>query len=401
MAAALGVSARATVTPVVEQKMVWAGVNLPSYKQASATLKELCGLAISARRIRRAVDKVAKQRLQEREEAVAEYQQMELPRRQAGSQAAEPPELGVISLDGGRYQRRDHFGQPCSEAQKHWRESKVGCLLSMSLKEYERDPVPEIPPWLLHSEAVRQLAKTGEMPHESPAWAGEQSQQPHGYKAPQVHSREVLASGREAEQFGWQLATWAWQRAFARAKRLAFVADGAAVNWEIKRRHFPRAVGILDLMHALSYAYAASRAIEDPKAYERWAGWIWAGKVHLVIEQLSQEQARLGLPPPEAGENDPRVRVNRALSYYRNHRLRMNYPEYRRQGLPLTSSHIESTVKQINRRIKGTEKFWSRSTAEGVLQLRADYLSTSQPMRSFWLRYQASQTGSNAYGQST
>jgi len=75
----------------------------------------------------------------------------------------------------------------------------------------------------------------------------------------------------------------------------------------------------------------------------------------------------------------------------------MNYPEYRRLGLPLTSSYVESTIKQIDRRVKGTEKFWCKDTSEAVLQLRADYLSDSQPLRSFWLRHQGRQTGVNAY----
>ena len=75
----------------------------------------------------------------------------------------------------------------------------------------------------------------------------------------------------------------------------------------------------------------------------------------------------------------------------------MNYPQYRRQGLPLTSSHIESTIKQINRRIKGSEKFWRRDTGDAVLQLRADSLSDSRPMESFWRRWQAQPTGVNCY----
>lgn len=39
----------------------------------------------------------------------------------------------------------------------------------------------------------------------------------------------------------------------------------------------------------------------------------------------------------------------------------MNYVEYRGLGLPITSSLMESTVKQIGRRVKGTEKFWSEA----------------------------------------
>jgi len=382
--------------------MVWAGANLGSYAEASAALESLCGVAISPRRIRRAVERIGQQRLQEREQAVAQYEAMPIPERQVGSQAVEPPQLGVISIDGGRYQRRDHFGQGHSESRSHWRETKVGCLLSMSAgQEQAEDPAPELPAWLLHSEAVSELARTGEMDEQRSVEETVPAAEELGYRGPQLLSREVLASGADGECFAKQLASRAWQRGFPRARRLAFVSDGAHVNWEIHKRYFPRAVGILDLMHALSYAYAAARAIGEPERYARWARWIWSGQVDLVIEQLGEHQAGLGLPPAGAAENDPRVVVDRARTYYTNNRLRMNYPEYRRQGLPLTSSHVESTIKQINRRVKGTEKFWSRDCGEAVLQLRADYLSDSQPLRAFWRRYQANQTGSNAYRQST
>jgi len=75
----------------------------------------------------------------------------------------------------------------------------------------------------------------------------------------------------------------------------------------------------------------------------------------------------------------------------------MNYPSYRQLGLPLTSSHSESTIQQINRRVKGSEKFWGQATGEAVLQLRADYLSDSNPLHAFWTRWQSQQTGTNTY----
>ena len=63
----------------------------------------------------------------------------------------------------------------------------------------------------------------------------------------------------------------------------------------------------------------------------------------------------------------------------------MKYPEYRQQGLPLTSSPMESTIKQINRRIKGTEKFWSAGTAP-FCNLVADRLSQTPVTDNFWSR---------------
>lgn len=63
----------------------------------------------------------------------------------------------------------------------------------------------------------------------------------------------------------------------------------------------------------------------------------------------------------------------------------MSYSEYRRDGLPIASAYIESTIKQVNRRVKGTEKFWS-TNADPILQLRADAISETQQIDGFWRR---------------
>jgi hypothetical protein len=52
-------------------------------------------------------------------------------------------------------------------------------------------------------------------------------------------------------------------------------------------------------------------------------------------------------------------------------------------GLPITSSHIESSIKQINRRLKGTEKFWDQG-AELLLVLVADHLTETNRLDQFW-----------------
>jgi hypothetical protein len=50
----------------------------------------------------------------------------------------------------------------------------------------------------------------------------------------------------------------------------------------------------------------------------------------------------------------------------------MDYAQYRREGLPITSSPMESLIKQINHRVKGTEMFWLHPEgAEAILQIRA------------------------------
>ena len=56
-------------------------------------------------------------------------------------------------------------------------------------------------------------------------------------------------------------------------------------------------------------------------------------------------------------QTSPTRLVAEALTYLQNHKDKMRYDEYRRQGLPITSSHMESLMKQSNQRVKGSEKF--------------------------------------------
>ena len=68
----------------------------------------------------------------------------------------------------------------------------------------------------------------------------------------------------------------------------------------------------------------------------------------------------------------------------------------REQGLPIPSSHMESTMKELNDRVKGTEQFWSEFGGEAVLQLRADSLSDSDPLAAFWRSRAETRSGFHA-----
>jgi hypothetical protein len=131
--------------------------------------------------------------------------------------------------------------------------------------------------------------------------------------------------------------------------------------------------------------------------YTQWITWVWQGQVGQVIAALANRQAELGKPAKDDAETSPHKVVDKALQYLRNHQDKMRYDQYRQAGLPITSSHMESMVKQINQRVKGTEKFWSEDGGEAILQLRADHLSEDEPLREFWKRRQANATGQRKY----
>jgi hypothetical protein len=133
--------------------------------------------------------------------------------------------------------------------------------------------------------------------------------------------------------------------------------------------------------------------------YRQWAQWLWSGKVDLLLEALEMRQQELGLPDKhETGT--PRAQVATSLGYLTNQRERMKYDLYRKQGLPLTSSAIESTIKQINRRIKGTEKFWSGGS-DPMLHLVADRLSQTKVTADFWTRRISRLIAPDSYQQAT
>jgi len=106
----------------------------------------------------------------------------------------------------------------------------------------------------------------------------------------------------------------------------------------------------------------------------QWLRWAWSGQVKRLLQGLRKAAAELGEPPADVADTDPRKIVKDALGYVQNNRTRMDYPRYRRLGLPISSAAVESTIKQVNRRVKGSEKFWLNGGAEAILQLRAAYL---------------------------
>jgi hypothetical protein len=140
------------------------------------------------------------------------------------------------------------------------------------------------------------------------------------------------------------LAAAAWQRGFAAAPRKAFVADGQDANWTVCRKHFSHYTPILDFIHAICYVFAGAMAgrpaSESWPVYCQWAQWVWSGQIPLVIEALQVRQQELGSPEKDESEESPRSKVADALRYLENQKSRMHYDQYRREGLPITSSHI-------------------------------------------------------------
>jgi len=362
-------------------KIEYAGANEGSFQQASEALGRLAELPISAKHVQRITERLGQERTQQRD--------LDVEQMKAGTLMAahvEPPAVVAIHLDAGKVQLRADDGGP-GVRQPHWSDTEVGCFLTYSAPSGDVDPQPPPPKVFLDPPRVMRLCQEIQQVRSDPSTrptavkptgpaASEQA-----VERPQRLVRTAVATMQGAVAFGWMVAAEAMRRGFYQARHRGLVGDGG--NWiePLGEMHFPGWVQILDFLHLLVHLYAAATAAYRGQSklawrlYERMLRAAWAGQVGRVQAMLEEQSERLGSPSPQARENDPGKVVAATLAYVRKNAGRMNYPQYRREGLPVTSAAVESLIKQFNHRVKGTEKFWQRGGVESVLQVRAAYLS--------------------------
>lgn len=213
------------------------------------------------------------------------------------------------------------------------KEHKVAALVTLQSTPSRQDPQPEPGPAFDEPRRVQRLKHqlngwAGEPPPGRETWAADaRAAEPPPRPGPVRLVRTCVASMAASHLFGPMMAAEAQERGFYRAPRKASVSDGAA--W---------AMGGTD-------ADRWSR-------YRTWMRACWQVRVREVLVTRASCQARVA-PVPEGEElpaRDPRRVVAAALSYLGNNQGRMDYPRYRRAGLPITSRLVESLVGEFNAR---------------------------------------------------
>jgi hypothetical protein len=325
----------------------------------------LVGLRISPRHLQTLAHEVGGELAAARDERTREF-----TARPAASppKAASPPlATAAVMVDGGRVQTREPGAGPGVHT-PHWREFKAAVLLRMTAAAADDDPHPDLPRCFLapvHSPSRAAVAADAvEAVDATPAWG------------PRPLFRTGLASMACSDDFGPMLAAEAERRGFHSAARGAFLGDGQAYNWSIQRRFFAQYTPILDFVHAAEHVHEAAATVGDPGLGPAWAESCWRGRVDDVLDDLRSRRAALTPPAdPDAEPDHPWAALGRTTTYLENNRTRMDYPRYRREGLPTTSSPVESWIRQMNQRVKGSDKFWEDGpNAEAVLQLRSAWL---------------------------
>ena len=416
------------LSPAVQQQVTRQGARLHGFDKARASLADF-GYEFNTKRVERQTERIGAERVTERDAVVEKYLQLTLTQKCDGPVGVTAPEVVSVGDDGGRLQTT-----VASEKGTHWHQYMAADLRVLQSEDLAEDPAPQLPeiftnpkrmgklvagvshkiagleapedPDDLRRDHAAESRETDSILSESPADNSPKTNS-RRINQPETVSREVLASRKlTAPQFGVLMAAYAWSMGFFQARRKGFVGDGSAANWDIWETHFkPHGfVATLDFIHALTYVYNAAMAgrtaQEGWAIYLKWITRVWEGRVADVIAELQARQQELGPALKEYPESDPRRVVAKSLTYLQNQSSRMNYPEYRRRGLAITSCHVESTVKQLNFRVKGSEMFWTDDGAEALLQLSADLLCDSRPLDTYWNRRATRMTGYRTYARS-
>jgi hypothetical protein len=173
---------------------------------------------------------------------------------------------------------------------------------------------------------------------------------------------------------------------FPDAKRIG-LADGAESNWQFLTPHTQ--TQILDFYHASSYlgAVANAKYPKDKAAHKVWLDDRChqlkhnAGAAEALYNEMVILQAR------KCTQKLPqhlRDKLSAAITYYKNHRHQMDYPNYTENYFPIGSGVTEAACKTlIKQRLCLAGMRWKQPGAAGILNLRALVL-TAQRWTQFW-----------------
>lgn len=392
------------LSPSLLEKVSYVGTLLKSFRQGDVAIEKLLDISLGHKRLERITERIGAERLVEANQEVAAFQALTLMEKLAGPKNVRSPVSAAVMADGGRYQRCEQNESEDGDRRTHWFEDKAGLCLELGGRRDDVaassdavDPCPQVPGFLMNIEQIETL--TREIGQKATEKAALSEADASSINALHAANTNTPINTTDDGHLGLKLAAHAWSLGLFQAKFKAFVGDGSSWIWTIFEKHFRpfKFIAVLDIIHAVTYVYAAAMAGRTEKngtlIYHQWVSWLWSGEVSQVITALAKRQSELGVPTDEDGPTSPRQIVSGALTYLQNQQSRMNYPLYRKLGLPITSSHMESAIKDLNFRMKGTEKFWSKQGGQSVIQLRADNLSDTDPLSTFWKERAKNRTG--------
>lgn len=184
-----------------------------------------------------------------------------------------------------------------------------------------------------------------------------------------IESAATLDTDKLPSEFAQRAAREAGRRGFEQAPRRVVLGDGAPWIWKLADEQFPGAIQIVDLYHAKGHLWDVAKAIygAGTDMAEQWAkkrrDELDEGRLDKILAALRRHAAR----------NDE---ARKCLQYVSVNRERMRYPEFRAQGLCVSSGVLEAGCKlTVGTRLKRAGMHWTVPGANAIIALRCCKLS--------------------------
>ena len=328
------------LTPVAAQRVAREGA-LEAFESSARALTidwHLTDRPLDGTEIRRWSERMGQRLVAQRRQEVAALEQGCKPE---GPLNTAP--LMVLGLDGGRVQMQDKD----QETKSRWKEDKVASFSSY-------------------------------MPGDGKE------------KEPRKLVTSYTATMEDTHAFGPMVTLEAYRRGLWQVPVVLLISDGG--NWidPLAALQGLADERIIDFYHADERLFEVAGALcgkETPAAValgKQLESLLYNGKVAEVIAYMKTEAQRLGPAQEHDGPTHPREVLRQNLGYFEKHQAYMRYDVYRRKGWPIGSGNVEAGVKCFNKRVKGTDQFWTKPGVEAIMALRALWLSQDQRWDRYW-----------------
>jgi len=300
-----------------------------SFRDTSANLKYLCGIDISAKETERIAEEMGAKIMEAKKEEVA-YSLTELnpPEPEA------PAEILYIEYDGTgvpiRKQELTGIKGKQADGSAKTREMKIGCMFTQSGLDDEGKPVR-------NADSTTYFSQIGQL-----------------------------------EDFGKLLYSEAVKRGVDYAGHVVVIGDGAKWIWGLANDNFPNATQIIDLYHAKEHVYDLLRTVFSNEAELHTHKSI----LYSLLEKgdIDGMTACFSALPVITEEQREKVRIE--SNYFMQNKARMQYQDFRKQGLFVGSGVVEAACKNvIGKRLKQSGMRWSVEGANKIAALRCTVMS--------------------------
>ena len=203
-------------------------------------------------------------------------------------------------------------------------------------------------------------------------------------KRGKIRHRDYVATLKSRHEFRNRVAQLYNQVVGQKIAQTVVIGDGAHWIWEMAQEQFAGSIEILDFFHLSEYVWKVAK-LAYPKNEQKQSDW-----VSIQQQLLKKSQWRVVIKNAQnlsRKKQDLIKAITDLERYLTNNQSRIDYQSYLKAGLMIGSGVVESSNRRVvTSRLKQAGMHWSVFGAEGVMALRAAYLSNSNRWSSFWSR---------------